>query len=364
MLCAGTLAAPAREAGSKLETLRSGHAARILSRRRTVSSLVMYVRVKSCRRLWDCLTGLPVGQIESILLHELAHIRRYDYLVNLLQTSIEGLLFYHPAMWWVSGVIRAERENCCDDVVVSARGDAREYAVALAALEDRRCATGEAALAATGGSLVKRIRRLLDQPEGPRGAATPVFSAGLLTIVGALALAAWQSQPPGDSPTPAQFAAKWLNEDVVYIITNPERAAFKQLQTDEERKHFIDQFWLRRDPTPGTPQNEFKEEHYRRIAYADKRFGRTGFPGWKTDRGRIYITYGPPDEVEAHNSGGRYERTPEDGGGITSTYPFQQWRYRHIQGVSGDNVMMEFVDKNKSGDFRMTSIRTRRMRIR
>ncbi len=296
------------------------------------------------------LTGLPVGQVESILLHELAHIRRYDYLVNLLQTSVEGLLFYHPAMWWVSGVIRAERENCCDDVVVSARGDAHEYAVALAALEHRRCATHEAALAASGGSLVKRIRRLLDQPEAPRGAATPVFSAGLLTIVGALALAAWQSQPP----TPAQLAAKWLNEDVVYIITNQERVAFKRLETDEERKHFIEQFWLRRDPTPGTPENEFKDEHYRRIDNANKRFGRAGFPGWKTDRGRIYIIYGPPDEVEAHNSGGRYERTPEEGGGITSTYPFQQWRYRHIEGI-GNNIIMEFVDKSKSGDFRMTS---------
>ena len=145
------------------------------------------------------LTGLPTEQIEAILLHELAHIRRYDYLVNMLQASVEGLFFYHPAMWWVSGAIRAERENCCDDVVVSTRGDAHEYAVALTALEQHRCAVHEAALAATGGSLVKRIRRLLDQPEGPRGAFTPVFAAGILTITGALIVAAWQSKPADDS---------------------------------------------------------------------------------------------------------------------------------------------------------------------
>ena len=113
---------------------------------------------------------------------------------------------------------------------------------------------------------------------------------------------------------------KWLNEDVAYIITDEERTAFKRLQTDEEREQFIEQFWLRRDPTPDTVENEFKEEHYRRIAYANEHFA-SGIPGWKTDRGRIYITYGPPDEIESHPSGGTYERPPEEGGGETSTYP-------------------------------------------
>lgn len=145
---------------------------------------------------------------------------------------------------------------------------------------------------------------------------------------------------------------KWLNEDVAYIITDEERAAFKRLQTDEEREQFIEQFWLRRDPTPDTVENEFKEEHYRRIAYANEHFA-SGIPGWKTDRGRIYITYGPPDEIEDHSSGGFYERPPEEGGGETSTYPFQQWRYRYIEGI-GNNVIIEFVDTTMSGEFRMT----------
>jgi GWxTD domain-containing protein len=145
---------------------------------------------------------------------------------------------------------------------------------------------------------------------------------------------------------------KWLNEDVSYIITDEERAAFKRLQTDEEREQFIENFWLRRDPTPDTVENEFKEEHYRRIAYANEHFA-SGIPGWKTDRGRIYIVYGPPDEIEDHSSGGFYERPPEEGGGETSTYPFQQWRYRYIDGI-GNNIIIEFVDPTMSGEFHMT----------
>jgi len=145
---------------------------------------------------------------------------------------------------------------------------------------------------------------------------------------------------------------KWLNEDVVYIITDEERQAWKRLATDEEREQFIEQFWLRRDPTPDTAENEFKEEHYRRIAYANERYA-SGIPGWKTDRGRIYITYGPPDEIEDHSSGGSYQRPQEEGGGTTSTFPFQQWRYRWIEGV-GTNIIIEFVDPTMSGEFRMT----------
>ena len=145
---------------------------------------------------------------------------------------------------------------------------------------------------------------------------------------------------------------KWLNEDVTYIITDEERKAFKNFQTDEERQQFVEQFWLRRDPTPDTEENEFKEEHYRRIAYANEHYA-SGIPGWKTDRGRIYITYGPADEVESHPSGGTYERPIEEGGGTTSTYPFEKWRYRWIEGI-GTNVEIEFVDPTMTGEYRMT----------
>jgi GWxTD domain-containing protein len=145
---------------------------------------------------------------------------------------------------------------------------------------------------------------------------------------------------------------KWLNEDVSYIITDEERAAFKKLQTDEEREQFIEQFWLRRDPTPDSLENEFKEEHYRRIAYANEHYA-SGIPGWKTDRGRIYITFGPPDEIESHPSGGTYERPSEEGGGTTSTFPFETWRYRYIEDI-GNDIIIEFVDPTMSGEYRMT----------
>ncbi|OFV83741.1 MAG: GWxTD domain-containing protein [Acidobacteria bacterium RIFCSPHIGHO2_01_FULL_67_28] len=145
---------------------------------------------------------------------------------------------------------------------------------------------------------------------------------------------------------------KWLQEDVAYILTGEEKEAFLHLNSDEEREQFIEQFWLRRDPTPDTVENEFREEHYRRIAYANERFS-SGKPGWRTDRGRIYIAWGPPDEIESHPSGGAYYRPIEEGGGSTSTYAFEIWRYRYLEGV-GQEVILEFVDPSMSGEYRLT----------
>ena len=149
---------------------------------------------------------------------------------------------------------------------------------------------------------------------------------------------------------------KWLSEDVAWIITDEERSAFKQLSNDEERDQFIEAFWQRRDPTPDTIENEFKEEHYRRIAYANEHFP-AGIPGWKTDRGRMYIMYGPADEIESHPSGGSYERPMEEGGGETSTFPFEDWRYRFIEGI-GQEVIIEFVDTCMCGEYHMTMDRS------
>ena len=145
---------------------------------------------------------------------------------------------------------------------------------------------------------------------------------------------------------------KWLSEEVPYIITDPERATFKKLSTDDEREAFIENFWERRNPNPGSPENEYKEEYYRRIAYANEHFA-SGIPGWKTDRGRIYIMYGPADEVDSHPSGGSYERPDSEGGGETSTYPFEQWRYRYIDGI-GTNIILEFVDTTMTGEYHLT----------
>jgi GWxTD domain-containing protein len=432
------------------------------------------------------LAGLPVGQVEAILLHELAHIRRYDYIVNLLQVFVEGLLFYHPAVWWISGVMRTERENCCDDVVVRVTGGALEYAAALTALEIRRTDT-RVVLAATGGGLVNRIQRLLWQREQPYPSAMPVLTALIVTIalasialatatvalpvgtfehaekalagakppaehIGAFAganaeeifplmaqvQARTQSQSqPGSALQPDQVMfdramaslaqghylvarltlntlinsysnseylkkaklaiadswfreggahgkaqaeaeyrdfilfypdsdeakearlrletispyEKWLNQDVVYIISGEERKGFRQLTSDEERDRFVVQFWERRNPVPGSAENEFKIEHYRRLAYANEHFS-SGMPGWRTDRGRIYIQYGPPDQMEAHPAASS-PRPAGEGGGATSTFPWQQWLYRYIEGV-GRNVILEFVDKTANGDYRLT----------
>lgn len=143
----------------------------------------------------------------------------------------------------------------------------------------------------------------------------------------------------------------WLNKDVGYIITNDEKKAYKALKTDEERENFIENFWRRRDPDPDTEENEYREEFYERIAYANEHFA-SGIPGWKTDRGRIYITFGKPDGIESHPSGGSYDRPSYEGGGSTTTYPFETWFYRHIDNV-GDGIEIEFVDPTGTGEYRI-----------
>lgn len=283
------------------------------------------------------IAGLPAEQIEAILLHELAHIRRNDFLMNVLQRAVEGLLFYHPAVWWISRIIRQEREHCCDDQVVAMSGDAHTYVLALATVAQNRSTSREPAVAATGGSLVKRVRRLL-YPEASRRIWTPLPGIIILIATAALTMSAWQPpQQSAQAPTDTPYM-KWLNEDVVYIINDTERAAFLQLKTDEERQQFIEQFWLRRDPTPQTEENEMKEEHYRRIAYANERFRTpSAAPGWKTDRGHMYIIYGPPDEIESHPAG---------------SPPREEWLYKYVEGV-GTNVFFKFIDRSGSGDFRL-----------
>ncbi|MGP8252137.1 MAG: GWxTD domain-containing protein [Terracidiphilus sp.] len=144
----------------------------------------------------------------------------------------------------------------------------------------------------------------------------------------------------------------WLNEEVPYIITDDEKKAFLSLSNDEERDAFIESFWLRRNPNPDSPENEYREEHYRRIAYANEHFA-AGKPGWKTDRGHIYIAFGPADSIDSHPSGGTYERPMDEGGGETSTFPFEVWHYRYLEGI-GENIDIEFVDTCMCGDYHFT----------
>ncbi len=151
---------------------------------------------------------------------------------------------------------------------------------------------------------------------------------------------------------------KWLDEDVRWIITDEELSAFKKLTTNAERDVFIEGFWQRRDPTPDTAENEYKEEHYRRIAYANEHFA-AGMPGWRTDRGRIYIMYGPATSIDSHPMGGPYQRSAEEGGGQTSTFPFEVWRYRYLEGI-GQEIEIEFVDDCGCGAYEMTLDRSKK----
>jgi GWxTD domain-containing protein len=309
------------------------------------------------------LSGLPPSQVEAILLHELAHIRRNDYLINILQRLAEGLLFYHPAAWWISSVIRAERENCCDDMVVTVTAKPEEYARTLAALEQHRFSGRQPAVAITGGRLMKRIHRLL-YPKTQNAAWAPLLAAAMLLTAGVVSLAAWESssgrhessgileaqdvksasileKAAKDSEgSKLESYAKWLDQEVVYIMDDAERAAFRSLETNTERDKFIEQFWERRNPTPSSATNAFKTEHYRRIAYANQHFRTaSGAPGWQTDRGHIYIVYGPPEEIDSH---------PKDGEKPALEY----WTYRHVEGV-GDNVSITFVDRTGRGDYHL-----------
>ncbi len=169
-----------------------------------------------------------------------------------------------------------------------------------------------------------------------------------------------QDPKPAEDPTTKARKVKvevkkvykdWLSKDVDYIITGDERKAFKALKTDEERENFIETFWRRRDPDPDTEENEYREEYYERIAYANEHYA-SGIPGWKTDRGKIYITFGKPDGVESHPSGGSYDRPSYEGGGSTTTYPFETWFYRHLDNV-GDGIEIEFVDPTGTGEYRI-----------
>lgn len=176
-----------------------------------------------------------------------------------------------------------------------------------------------------------------------------LFAPICLVALGAFSTLFGQQQQRKEDAT--DHYSKWLKEDVVYIIAPEEADVFDNLATDEERDQFIEQFWFRRDPDSRTEANEYKAEHYRRIAYANERFS-AGFPGWRTDRGKTYIVHGPPNELQEFPSGGTYDRPLNEGGGQTATYPFEIWRYRHIEGV-GTNIELQFVDRANSNEYRL-----------
>jgi GWxTD domain-containing protein len=315
-----------------------------------------------------CLTGLSPVQIEAIFAHELAHIRRHDYLVSVLQSVVEAVLFYHPAVWWVSKQVRREREDCCDDLAVSVSGDSLAYAKALSRLEEYRSTYPTVSLGANGGALVMRIKRLLGYREAPAFSQL-VGSTLLVTLVAGIALSVAtlaRAQSGADKKVAEQETSeetsvppmykKWLDEDVLWIITPEERAKYLKLENNDERNQFIKQFWERRNVDgPADGGNAYRAEYYRRIAYANVHFAAAD-PGWKSDRGRIYILYGNPDSIDSH---------PAGAGGVK---PWEVWHYNVIQQyapavqeaqgdrsmtVKKEDVDMRFVDTCSCGNFRL-----------
>jgi TonB family protein len=330
----------------------------------------------------SCLTGLSELQIEAIFAHELAHIRRHDYLVSVAQSVVEAVLFYHPAVWWVSKQVRRERECCCDDVAVHVSGDVLAYARALSSLEESRAGLPAMVLGANGGVLTMRIKRLLglkDSSTGSRGAAIGLL-AGFVVAAGLYVSSAARAERPTNATTvtireasdnspsagvtkagdPAQAMQKtvaqnvhgtstlpavyqlWLDQDVAWIIAPDERTAFMALSNDQERDAFVNQFWARRNPA-GAAENSFKSEHYARIAYSNQHFA-AAMPGWKTDRGHVYIVYGKPQSIDSHPTGGQYH-------GVQAGLPFEVWHYASLPGM-GQNVDLLFA-ADRTGNYRL-----------
>ncbi len=182
------------------------------------------------------------------------------------------------------------------------------------------------------------------------------ISVCLVVIIAAFSVLAQPPSEPDKKPRKVtsertNVIKDWIDNEGSLLVTDSEKRVFKTLKTDEERENFIATVWRRRDPDPDTEENEFREEFYERIAYANANFS-TGIPGWKTDRGRIYIRWGKPDSIESRPSGGSYDRPSYEGGGSTTTYPFEIWFYRHLDTV-GDGIEVEFVDPSGTGEYRI-----------
>ncbi len=199
-------------------------------------------------------SGFPPEQLEALLAHELAHIRRHDYLVNLLQTAVETLCFYHPAVWWISSQIRCEREDCCDDVALSVCRNQTEYARGLVALEELRGRVPATALAAVGGSLLSRIRRIAGVEDEPRPGLGAILSAAAVVSLVALAGLPTRSAettdgPPPPFPHPSAATPKPAeSDDGKFRVTLPDGAVFELVGVNEYPS--TGKTWWRADGLP------------------------------------------------------------------------------------------------------------------
>jgi GWxTD domain-containing protein len=307
--------------------------------------------------------ALDDDELEGVLAHEVTHVRRRDNVIAALQQLIQAIFWFHPLVWGIGVRLLEERERVCDEAALKRVQEPQTYARAILRMCEISAETRLPCVAGIGRtSLRKRIEDIMMNRTGIDmgiGRKCLLVIAAIAAVMlplaaGIVATARHSELPPLAvarlSPQVSSASVRWAEEDVAYIISTEERAAFLTLRTDEERQFFIDQFWTRRDPTPATAANEFKDEHYRRVATANLRFAYRDMPGWRTDRGRVFIQWGPPDALESHPEGGTYDRPVKDGGGTTRTFPFELWLYRFIEGT-GNDVIVEFVDPSRTGDF-------------
>ncbi len=307
---------------------------------------------------------LTSEDLSAVIAHERAHVRRCDNLTTAFHRIVTAVFWFHPFVWWIGKRLIEERERASDEAAVDAGFSPRIYAEVLLKVGRSALGTQRACAAGVHGSNLKtRIEAIMKYDQIRK--LHPLLGLGiaaflLLSLSGPVAGGFFGPPPPGSAPflpaaiqepapeepqvspgeegTVADALDRWLEEDVVYIIEDIERTAFEGLGTNEEREQFIESFWLRRDPTPGTIANEYREEHYRRIAEANLRFSFGGTQGWQSDRGRIYIVYGEPESVESGVSGA----------GQPASFALERWRYAYIEGL-GENAELTFVDTNRTG---------------
>jgi GWxTD domain-containing protein len=306
-------------------------------------------------------TRLTAIQLETVMTHELWHLRRRDNLWAAMHAAVQTIFWFHPLVWWLTSRLVDERERACDEAVLESNLEAEAYAEAMITIcKHYMSAPLKFVSGVTGSTLERRIEAIMTYKFATKldiHRKLLLAAAAMLTIAGPVLIGVFDVQAiPAvnvgrllrSSVTPqtrtSNVFEKWLNEDVVYLISEEERKAFENLRFDEEREHFIENFWLRRDPTPGTPENEFKVEHYGRLAYVNTRFA-WAQPGWTTDRGRILILLGKPYEIESHPRGG-------DAAGGSPTYPYETWGYQYVEGL-GNNVRFTFIDPAGTGEYRL-----------
>jgi GWxTD domain-containing protein len=359
--------------------------------------------------------SLTAAQLEPIIAHEMFHVRGRDNLAAALHTIVEAIFWFHPLVWWLGNRLVDERESACDEAVLRMGFPPADYAEGILKVCKSYVAAPACVSGVSGSNLKKRIEVIMenrgtnDLTLGKKlvlllaGAGMLVFplSAGMTTaseghsvqifrtvrptlyekvdrarlavtnqvpvisVVSAVTLPVIEQATSAGLPillqTPATSTGQtvsgqpeWLDY-VSFIITDQEKRAYQQLTNNQQRQGFITNFWLARDPTPGTPANEFNEEYDRRLAYANEHFStQTGIPGARTDRARVYIMNGPPDEFTVGSTiSGSYIGTGQ-GNNFTvtssSAFPSEIWRYRHLDGT-GSSVVYVFVDKQKNGEY-------------